>query len=119
MGDTVHIRGTGGARYVVDVPDDVQGLERFVQRVLSGDITVLDGPDADADIVDRVAFAASLMPSEDADGNAVEADPLAGMTVKQLRAFADANGIELGEASKKAEVLEVIHDELERRDAEA
>ncbi|MFJ5059027.1 hypothetical protein ACIP96_06360 [Streptomyces nigra] len=44
--------------------------------------------------------------------------PLEKRTVEQLKAYAAEREIELGDASKKAEILDKITTELERREAE-
>ena len=46
--------------------------------------------------------------TEDSDPITVADDPLAEMTVKELQAYADTNGIDLGEATKKADILAAI-----------
>jgi hypothetical protein len=54
-------------------------------------------------------------PAAEQDGD----KPLEKRTVEQLRAYAAAKEIDLGDASKKAEILDAITTELERREAEA
>ncbi|NEB00620.1 hypothetical protein [Streptomyces sp. SID13726] len=50
----------------------------------------------------------------------IEADkPLEKRTVEQLKAFAAEQQIDLGDASKKAEILDAITTELARREAES
>ena len=45
--------------------------------------------------------------NEAQDEQAIELDK---MTVKELREYAEANGIDLGEAKKKAEILTAINE---------
>jgi len=48
----------------------------------------------------------------------VDDKPLEKRTVDQLKAYADEQDIDLGDASKKAEILDAITTELARREAE-
>lgn len=101
---TYTVQGTGGATFQMDVPPaGTHAHEAFVGRVASGDLVVLDD---DGDPIDRVALAAELMSGSEDDGTA--ALDLDKATVKELRAFAEDHDIDLGEAHKKAEILEVI-----------
>lgn len=48
------------------------------------------------------------------EGDFAEPDPLAAMTVKELIAHAEEKGIDLGEATKKADIIEIIKGEVEK-----
>lgn len=101
---TLHVRGTGGATFEMDVPQaGTHERERFVQRLELGELIALDD---DGDPIDRLALVAELSPPEPDD---VDADPFAGATVKELRAFAEEHGIALGDARSKAAILAVLH----------
>lgn len=102
---TLHVRGSGGAEFEMDVPPEgTHERESFLQRLAAGDIVALD---PDGDPIDRLALLAELAPG-DADLDGVGGLDLDKATVKELRAFAEDHDIDLGEVSKKAEILEVI-----------
>lgn len=102
--NTLKVRGTGGATFDMDVPTPgTHEGERFLQRLALGELVALD---ADGDPIDRLALLAELSPpSRDEEAGELDLDKA---TVKELRAFAEDHDIDLGEASKKAEILEVI-----------
>ncbi len=76
--------------------------------------TKLQVPDdldaATADLLVRLGTATVA-----ADDTAEAAPAIADMTVAQLKAFAETEGIALGEASKKAEIVEAIEKALLER----
>lgn len=47
--------------------------------------------------------------TEDSKPAAAADDQLSEMTIKELQAYADANGIDLGDATKKADILAAIN----------
>lgn len=107
---TLHVRGSGGARFDVDVPaEGTHRRERLLEQLASGDLTALDD---DGDTIDRVALVEELSPKpvvvEDVEVDGLDA--LGAMTTVQLRQFAEDHAIELGGARKKAELLEVIRE---------
>lgn len=117
---TLHVQGTGGLRFDMDVPEDGHARERFIQRIASGDLIALDG---DGFAIDRIALLAELDPEhtlevDDQDDD----DGLDALTVKELRARAEERGIDLGDATKKADILEALragdNDEADDTDAD-
>lgn len=103
---TYTMLGTGGATFEMDVPPaGTHAHEAFVGRVASGELIALD---SDGDPIDRLALLADLAPAE--PDEAVGEFDLDKATVKELRAYAEDHDIDLGEAGKKAEILEVIRD---------
>ncbi|MEU3600886.1 hypothetical protein ABZ714_19505 [Streptomyces sp. NPDC006798] len=76
------------------------------KRIASGDCRPADGPPSPP----RRPAPADTAPGPDGDGPAVEK-----MTADQLKAFADAEGIDLGDATKKADVLAAVVAEMEHR----
>lgn len=77
-------------------------------------VELLDGGyavDADEDL-----SAADPGPADPAEPEADK--PLEKRTVEQLKAYAAAQEIDLGDAGKKAEILDAITTELARREAE-
>ena len=98
------------------VPDDV-ARDRALE-LLDGGYAVQgeseDAPPVSARKGGRTA--AQTPPPPPAGGAATEA--LEKLTVDQLKELADEQDIDLGPATKKAEILEVIGAELARREAE-
>lgn len=115
---TLHVIGSGGAKFDVDVPEEGHAVERFVQRILTGDIRAVgdDGADVDrnalVDELDPDYEYHSAPPGARADD---EADPLADMSIAKLRKFAVEEHIDLGDAKKRDDILEVIRAELDDR----
>lgn len=103
---TLHVQGAGGARFDMDVPEGGHLLERFLQRIADGDLIALDEDDYP---IDRIALLQELDPDTDSV-DAGERD-LADMTVKELRALAAERDVDLGDASKKADIIAVLSED--------
>lgn len=95
------------AGQILDLDDD-----EAQRRIDAGHCTPLDEP-GKGRLIDRVRRA--LTPDPDSGDD----KPLEKRTVEQLKAFAAAREIDLGDASKKAEILDAITTELARREGEA
>ena len=75
--------------------------------------TVPDGYDkANLEGLAGAGLVSEIVPESDADADASvevpEGDPSETWTVKQLKAFADAKGIDLGDAKSKGDVLAAV-----------
>ena len=90
------------------------------------DRSVQAGQSADFDDAEAAALVAAgyavyegdTLPRPEA-GQEPDDKPLEKRTVEQLKAYADEQKIDLGDASKKAEILDKITSELARREAES
>ncbi|MFJ6386443.1 hypothetical protein ACIQJT_02420 [Streptomyces sp. NPDC091972] len=103
---SAHPDGTLENGQTYEVPG--QCSEERAVELLDGGYAVL----ADEDLA-----AAAPQAEEPVDTGADK--PLEKRTVEQLKAFAADNGIDLGDASKKAEILDKITTELQRREEES
>lgn len=100
---TLHVQGTGGARFDMDVPEGGHARERFLQRIELGDLVALDD---DGYPIDRIALLEELDP--DAAHVSVPSEDLAAMTVKELRALAAERGVTIDASMKKADLVELL-----------
>ncbi|GGN47803.1 hypothetical protein GCM10011578_101590 [Streptomyces fuscichromogenes] len=103
---SAHPDGTLEIGKTYEVPGQC-GEERAAE-LLDGGYAVLAEEDLSAD---------DPGPAEAADPEADK--PLEKRTVDQLKAYAAEHGIDLGDAGKKAEILDRITTELARREAES
>lgn len=103
---SAHPDGTLEIGKTYDVP--AQCSRERADELLDGGYAVLE--DADPATADPAA-------AEPDTGD--ETKPLEKRTVEQLKAFAAEEDIDLGDASKKAEILDKITAELARREAES
>ncbi|WP_432135868.1 hypothetical protein [Streptomyces sp. bgisy154] len=94
---------------VVDLPDD-----QALQRIRAGHAVAVDQPRAR--LRDRLPGRRKQAGPKDS----TPADkPLEERTVDQLKAYAAEHDIDLGDATKKAQILDAITSELARREADA
>lgn len=100
---TLHVQGTGGARFDMDVPQGGHARERFLQRIELGDLVALDD---DGYPIDRIALLAELDP--ESAHVAVPSGDLSAMTVKELRGLAAERGVEVDASMKKADLVEAL-----------
>lgn len=101
---TFKVRGGGGAVFDLEVPPaGSQQLERFIERVNSGELTMLD---SDGDPMDRHVVLAEIEGTVAVD----EAKPFAmhDMTKAQLVAYAAEHDVDLGTAKTKDQILEAL-----------
>ncbi|THA78409.1 hypothetical protein E6R60_05865 [Streptomyces sp. A0642] len=101
--------GTVQAGAVVDLP-----ATEARKRIAAGDCKPLEGdaPRGGAPGPDRTPAAPQTTPLTPADTPDV---PVEAMTVEQLKAYADEQDIDLGDAKKKDDIRALVAAELERR----
>lgn len=96
MGDvtTLTVRGEGGAVFDMDVPEaGTPRREVFDDMVRKGQLVILEG-----EIPNE--------PNVEPDGD--PPSDLASLKVDELKALADELGIDLGDATKKADIVDAI-----------
>lgn len=100
----LRIQGTGGVIWDMDVPrEGTHERERFIERILNGDLLVLDDDGVPIERNTVVAELGGDVPVID------DVDALDRMTVKQLKARADVLKIDLGtDRRNKAELIALI-----------
>lgn len=102
-------RGRGGGVWEMDTPKEgTQQRERFDAQVASGDLVPVDESEAPESLGGSAAFG-DYTPVDAKSNQEPAADvDLTDLKVDELKAHAEANGIDLGDATKKADIVAAI-----------